>query len=119
MLMDVPLFWSSQDLLGQLSSLCENMCLILSCLPHVNSPAVFSCITQVLEDILCDQRLTSGPLDIVPSGKQGQQRPMAPPVPTLASPPGHCPLAPRCCAAPGTEWYRAPGRALSGGGGCG
>lgn len=43
-------------------------CFTLSCLPHVNNPAVFSCSTQVLEDILCDQRPTSGPLDIVASG---------------------------------------------------
>lgn len=43
-------------------------CFLLSCLPHVNNLAVFSCSTQVLEDILCDQRPTSGLLDIVPSG---------------------------------------------------
>lgn len=63
--MDVPLFWSSEDLRGQISSLYANMCLILS---FLNSPAVFSSSTQVLENILYDQRLTSGPLDIVPRG---------------------------------------------------
>lgn len=98
-------------------------CFILSCLPHVNNPAVFSCSTQVLEDILCDQRPTSGPLDVIPSGgdccHSGLAAAMAPPVPTLASPLEHCPRALKCCAAPSTEQCQAPGRTLGGGGACG
>lgn len=120
--MDVPPFGHLRTCWGSYQAYVQT-CFILSCLPRVNNPAVFSCSTQVLEDILCNQRPTSGPLDIVPSGGDWNHRDssglavaMAPPVPTLASPLEHSPRAPKCCAAPSTEQCQAPGRALGGGG---
>lgn len=48
MLTDVPLFWSSHCLLGQVSSLCANSCLILNHLSHIIRSEVFSCSTWML-----------------------------------------------------------------------